>query len=104
MVRIRVTQQEINIGKCNVLLSVCVRVCSSRYPVVTGCNIEDGKKCQPNYTGGVHGESNKLGLVEILGALPGLEGIPRRRKIIFLIRETLSRKKTIPTLLKLLLF
>lgn len=51
-------------------------VCSKPYPVVTGCNIEDRKKGQPNYTGGVHGESNKFGLIEVLRALPGLKGIP----------------------------
>lgn len=50
------------------------------YPVVAGCDIEDGKKGQPNDTGGVHGESDKLGLIEILRALPGLEGIPKARK------------------------
>ena len=50
------------------------------YPVVAGCDIENGKKGQPNDAGGVHGESNKLGLVEVLRALPGLEGIPTGSK------------------------
>lgn len=59
---------------------VCLCVC---YPVVTRCNIENGKKGQPNYTGGVHGESDELGLVEVLRALPGLEGIPKGRELYF---------------------
>lgn len=50
------------------------------YPVVAGCDVEDGEKRQPNDAGGVHGESDKLGLIEILRALPGLEGIPKARK------------------------
>lgn len=49
------------------------------YPVVAGCDVENGKKRQPNDAGGVHGESDKLGFVEILRALPGLEGIPKKR-------------------------
>ena len=50
------------------------------YPVITRCDIEDGKKGQPNYTSGVHGESDEFGLVEVLRALPGLEGIPIGRE------------------------
>lgn len=56
-----------------------------QYPVVTRSNIKDGKKGQPDYTGGVHGESNELGFIEVLWALSGLEGIPRKI-IIILIR------------------
>ena len=78
-------------------------MCSRRYPVVTGCDVENGKKRQPDYAGGVHGESNKLGLVEVLGALPGLEGIPKGRDSHFDIKiDTTSRKKPqIPTHLKI---
>lgn len=62
-------------------------VVQSQYPVVTRCNIKDGKKGQPNYAGSVHCESDKLGLIEVFWALPGLEGIPMGR-ITFLIRQT----------------
>lgn len=61
--------------ECLCIQYVCVNQ-EATYPVITGCDIENGEKCQPDYTGGVHGESNKLGLVEVLRALPGLEGIP----------------------------
>lgn len=52
-----------------------VCVCLRTDPVVTGRHVEDGQEGQPNYAGGVHSESNKLRLVEVLRALPGLEGI-----------------------------
>ncbi len=48
---------------------------SYTYSVVTGSDVEDGLKGQPDDTGGVHGEANELGFVEILWTLPGLEGI-----------------------------
>ena len=47
------------------------------HPVVAGRYVEDGLEGQPDDTGGVHGEPNELGLVEVLGAFPGLEGIDR---------------------------
>jgi DhnA family fructose-bisphosphate aldolase class Ia len=46
------------------------------YPIVTGCDIEYGEEGQPDDAGGVHGEANELGLVEVLWTLPGLESIP----------------------------
>ena len=46
------------------------------YPIVTGCDIEDGQEGKPDNAGGVHGEANELGLIEVLWTLPGLESIP----------------------------
>ena len=45
------------------------------YPVVAGSDIENGLEGEPDDAGGVHGESDELGLVEVLGALPRLEGV-----------------------------
>lgn len=45
------------------------------YPVVTGGNIEDGLESQPDYARGVHGEADKLGLIEVLWALSSLKGV-----------------------------
>ena len=39
------------------------------------CSKEDGNESQPDDARGVHGEPNVLGLVEVLGNLPGLEGV-----------------------------
>ena len=59
-----------------------VRVCVYPYPVVTGRDVEDRKEGQPDDAGGVHGESDELGLVEVLRALPGLESVPRQRQAV----------------------
>jgi len=45
------------------------------YSVVTGSDVEDGLEGQPDDAGGVHGEADELGLVEVLWTFPGLEGI-----------------------------
>lgn len=43
------------------------------HPVVAGSDIEDGLKREPDDAGGVHGEPDELGLVEIFRALSRLE-------------------------------
>lgn len=45
------------------------------YPVVTGSDVEDGLKSEPDDAGGVHCEPDELGLVEIFRALSSLECI-----------------------------
>lgn len=45
------------------------------YPVVAGSDIEDRQKCEPDDAGGVHGEPNELGLVEVFRALSRLESV-----------------------------
>ena len=44
--------------------------------VVLGAE-EDGDECEPDDAGAVHGEADVLGLVEVLGDLARLEGVPR---------------------------
>lgn len=39
------------------------------------CPEVDGHECQPDDAGGVHGEADELGLVEVLWDLPRLDGV-----------------------------
>ena len=41
---------------------------------------EDGDEGEPDDAGAVHGEADVLGLVEVLGDLARLEGIPRAQE------------------------
>lgn len=60
-------------------MHTCTYACITyvTHPVVTGSNVENRLESQPDDAGGVHGEPDELGLVKVLGAFAGLEGIDR---------------------------
>ena len=59
---------------CRNLISLYV-VCTSLYlKRVSGSEV-DWDECQPDDAGGVHGEADELGLVEVLRDLSGLDGV-----------------------------
>ena len=51
----------------------------SNLVIVLGAE-EDGDEGEPDDAGAVHGEADVLGLVEVLGDLARLEGVPRAQE------------------------